>query len=594
MTITTGPEPEITARGDFAIGREDFLLDGEPFRIVSGALHYFRVHPGQWEDRVDKARMLGLNTIETYVPWNAHQPQPGKTSFAGGLDLERFLDIIHDRGMRAIVRPGPYICAEWDGGGLPGWLLRKPEVQVRSSEPLFLEAVQDWFSELLPRVAKRQITRGGPVIMMQVENEYGAYGDDQVYLKALAAMLHDGGIEVPLFTSDQPDPLMLARGGLAEVHKTANFGARTVDRLQTLRQFQPSGPLMCTEFWNGWFDVWGGPHHVTDAQSQAGELDALLAAGGSVNLYMFHGGTNFGFTNGANDKGTYRPTATSYDYDAPLSEDGAPTEKYWAFREVISRYVPVPAEAPSERAPAPTPALRPEGFVSLTEVVTSLGAEVDSETAPTMDELGQYGGYCLYAVDLPARTQTCLLSVSELRDRAVVTLGDTQLGTLSRETEELALPIPAGPPVRLTLLVEDQGRVNYGPRIGEVKGLVGPVTLDGHELRGWTTRPLELSVSVVAGALLRTLSSVVPGPAFAVAAFDLDDAADLFLDTSGWVKGVAWVNGFCLGRYWSRGPQQTLYVPAPVTQPGRNELVLFETYGGQMDRLAFRTTPGLG
>ena len=310
MSASTPAHP---ATRSFAIGDEHFMLDGEPFRVLAGALHYFRVHPDLWADRIHKARLMGLNTIETYVPWNEHSPSRGTFDTAAGLDLGRFLDLVAAEGMFAIVRPGPYICAEWDNGGLPGWLFTDPDVGVRRNEPLYMAAIAEYFDALLPIVAERQIDRGGPVILVQVENEYGAYGDDKDYLAALVELNRAGGITVPLTTIDQPTDQMLADGGLPGLHKTASFGSRATERLATLRRHQPTGPLMCAEFWNGWFDFWGAHHHTTGAAEAAAELDELLAAGASVNLYMFHGGTNFGFTNGANDKGVYQPTVTSYD-----------------------------------------------------------------------------------------------------------------------------------------------------------------------------------------------------------------------------------------------------------------------------------------
>ena len=297
----------VTAPSRFAIGPTDFELDGRPHRILAGALHYFRVHPDLWADRIRKARLMGLNAIETYVAWNAHEPRRGEWQADDGLDLGRFLDLVAAEGMHAIVRPGPYICAEWDNGGLPAWLFRDPDVGVRRSEPHYLEAVRGYLRRVYEVVAPRQVDAGGPVILVQVENEYGAYGADKGYLAELVRVTREAGISVPLTTIDQPTPQMLADGSLPGLHLTASFGSRTAERLETLREFQPTGPLMCMEFWCGWFDDWGSHHHVTDAAASAAELDALLAAGGSVNVYMFHGGTNFGITNGANDKGRYAP-----------------------------------------------------------------------------------------------------------------------------------------------------------------------------------------------------------------------------------------------------------------------------------------------
>ena len=330
--------------GTFQVAGDDFVLDGEPYRIISGALHYFRVHPDDWADRIRKARLMGLNTIETYVPWNAHEPQPGEWTASGGLDLGRFLRTVHEEGLHAIVRPGPYICAEWDNGGLPAWLFTDPRVGVRRFEPRFIAAVTGYLERVLEIVRPLQISEGGPVLLVQIENEYGAYGDDADYLRHLVDTTRGAGITVPLITVDQPEPHMLENGSLPGLLKTASFGSRSRERLATLRRHQPTGPLMCSEFWDGWFDHWGAHHHTTPVAQSAADLDALLELGASVNIYMFHGGTNFGFTNGANDKGVYQPIVTSYDYDAPLDEAGEPTEKFWAFREVIAKHAPVPAE----------------------------------------------------------------------------------------------------------------------------------------------------------------------------------------------------------------------------------------------------------
>ncbi|MDX6281329.1 MAG: beta-galactosidase [Kribbellaceae bacterium] len=558
---------------DFTIGESDFLLDGAPFRILSGALHYFRVHPDSWADRIEKARLMGLNTIDTYVPWNAHSPRPGVFDTSGILDLARFLRLVAEAGMYAIVRPGPYICAEWDNGGLPAWLFQESGVGVRRYEKRFMAAIEEYLQQVLRIVEPLQVHRGGPVLLVQVENEYGAFGDDQVYLKAVADLIRQGGITVPLVTVDQPTDEMLAAGGLDGVLRTGSFGSRSTERLQTLRAHQPSGPLLCMEFWDGWFDHWGGPHHTTSVEDAAAELDTLLAAGASVNVYMFHGGTNFGLTNGANDKGVYRPTVTSYDYDAPLDEAGNFTAKYHAFREVISRYAPVPPLALDAAAPAP------EFSVPLGEPVSVRGKWTQHASLPTLDELG--ARLAIYrteiAVDGPA-----LLEVGEVRDRAQVLLDGHPVGILERENHDRAILLPHGRG-RLELVVEDQGRVNYGPRIGEPKGLVGDVLLDSTPLTDWATCVIDLD-TVPAAWQSADFEGLAPGPTAWRATFDADGPVDHFLKTDAWGKGFAWVNGFCLGRYWHRGPQHTLYVPGPVVRRGANELVVLE-----LDTMASRT-----
>jgi len=589
--------PALPQTREFAIGDEHFLLDGQPFRILAGALHYFRVHPDLWADRIHKARLMGLNTIETYVPWNEHSPRRGTFDTDAGLDLGRFLDLVAAEGMFAIVRPGPYICAEWDNGGLPGWLFTDPEVGVRRNEPHYMAAIAEYFDALLPIVAERQIDRGGPVILVQIENEYGAYGDDKQYLAALVDLNRAGGITVPLTTIDQPTDQMLADGGLPGLHKTASFGSRATERLATLRKHQPTGPLMCAEFWNGWFDFWGAHHHTTGAAEAAAELDELLATGASVSLYMFHGGTNFGFSNGANDKGVYQPTVTSYDYDAPLTESGDPGEKFWAFRDVIAKYAPVPDEVPAASAPAPAFAVALDRSISLAEALlspsSSLGTWAGYDHLPTLDEIAHFRGFALYRTTVETGG---VLSFAEVRDRAEVFLDGAPVGVLSRDRHDSALVLP-GAGV-LEILVEDQGRVNYGPRIGEDKGLIGPALLGGTQLDSWEVLPLALDVLPAEVTDIRDPrdASVTPisGPAFAGGSFEIDEPVDLFVSTVGWGKGNLFVNGFNLGRYWSAGPGETLYVPAPLLRSGSNSIVVFETLAIADPAVRFVGAPELG
>ena len=578
--------------GHFEIGTEDFLLDGAPFRILSGAIHYFRVHPDQWADRIHKARLMGLNTIETYVPWNEHSPEPGTFLTNGRLDLARFLDLVQAEGMQAIVRPGPYICAEWDNGGLPAWLFTDPSIGVRSSEPGFLAAVDGFLAGLLPIVVERQVSRGGPVILLQIENEYGAYGSDKAYLQHLVDFALNAGVDVPLFTCDQPFGSMIEDGSLPFLHKTGTFGSRTAERLAFLRERQPTGPLMCAEFWNGWFDNWGTHHHTTDAAASAAELDALLSAGASVNVYMFHGGTNFGFTNGANDKGIYEPTITSYDYDAPLSEDGYPTDKYFAFRDVIAKHFPVPEEMPSRRRPAAETEVAVTSAAGLLGSLDLLGGpRTLAGPAPTTEDAGQYRGFTLYSTEVD---RGGVLTVAEVRDRAQFFLAGSPVGVLSRELGERAITIPSGG--LLQVLVEDQGRVNYGRRIGEFKGLMAPVKLNGGELLDWDIQAVDVGKlgSLRAAATDLAADAGVPGPSVAFADFEVDEPADRYLRLDGWTKGNAFVNGFNLGRYWSRGPQRTLYVPGPLLQPGRNELAILELHGSTTRTVQFVAAPDLG
>lgn len=579
----------------FEIAGDDFVLNERPFRILSGAIHYFRVHPDYWIDRIHKAKLMGLNAIETYVPWNLHEPTPGVWNASGWLDLGRFLAAVADEGMYAIVRPGPYICAEWDNGGLPAWLFADPAVGIRRNEPLFMEAVTRYLQRVYEIVSPLQITHGGPVILVQIENEYGAYGDDSSYLRQLVVITKDAGIDVPLTTVDQPEDDMLENGSLPELLTTGSFGSRSVERLERLRRYQSAGPMMCSEFWNGWFDHWGAHHHTTSVEYSASELDDLLSTGASVNLYMFHGGTNFGFTNGANDKGIYQSLVTSYDYDAPLDEAGNPTDKYWAFRDVIAKYSSVPEEKPGPSSPAPEFATSLTEAVPLLSIANQLGDWTWRDDVPTLDAVGQFSGFALYTTEIDV-SEPAILEFSEVRDYATVFMNGCRIGVMARDHHENAITIP---PSRgtLTVLIEDQGRVNYGPRIGEPKGLIGPARLNGEELGHWGILPLSLdsldAVPYERGPQWES-SGGLTGPVFARGTFIVDESADLFLDTSRWGKGAVWINGFCLGRYWSRGPQLTLYVPGPIIRAGENEIVVMETGTASTNTVRFVAGANLG
>lgn len=582
----------------FEIGEEHFLLNGEPHRVLSGALHYFRVHPEQWADRIHKAKLMGLNTIETYVAWNAHEPRKGEWDATGWNDLGRFLDLVAAEGMHAIVRPGPYICAEWHNGGLPTWLTAMPGIGLRRSEPAYLAEVETYLRRVYDIVAPRQITHGGPVVLVQIENEYGAYGNDTAYLELLVEITRAAGITVPLTTIDQPTDQMLSDGSVAGVHLTGSFGSRADERLATLRRHQSTGPLMCAEFWDGWFDWWGAFHHTTSVEDAARELDALLAAGASVNFYMFHGGTNYGLTNGANHKGRYLPIATSYDYDAPLDEAGNPTAKYVAFKEVIAKYAAVPAESPVAAGPAPE--LSAPLSVVAADAWLPSPSTVAHPAPPTFDALGHLSALVSYEVELPAASASAsahhLLEFEEIRDHAWLSVDGIPIGTLSRTLHETAIVVPPGR--RLRVLVEEQGRVNYAERIGEEKGITGTPLLDGAPLEGWTATPVDVAeagVSIAAAITADAAPFAEAGlPAGLRGEFHLDAPSDLYLDTSKWGKGYALVNGFMLGRYWRSGPQQTLYVPGSVLRAGTNTIAVIELEVTASPVACFVAHPALG
>lgn len=606
----------------FEIGDDLFLLDGKPFKIISGSIHYFRVVPEYWRDRLEKLRAMGCNTVETYVPWNLHEPREGTFDFSGRLDVASFVKLAGELGLFAIIRPSPYICAEHEFGGLPWWLLAEGPIRLRTSEGPFVDRVKRYWDALFPVLVPLQITLGGNVILFQLENEYGGYGNETEYLEALYRIMLERGMEVPCITSDGSANDNLDNGALTTprcgppVLPTINFGSKADANLNALDALFARrgirGPRMVAEFWAGWFDAWGyGAHHATSAQDQAETLDRILDRG-SVNIYMFHGGTSFGFTNGANYYDRLESDVTSYDYGAPLSEDGSVTEKYLAFRDVIRKHATVPANgtlahgAPAHILPVnEKPRRRSFGEiacdarVSLFATLDAIASPIRSPVPRSMEELGQGYGYTLYRTAVPDGAHTGTASVRTMRlyganDRAHVFLnGELKATWYDRELLENHVTewnVPA--PCALDILVENTGRVNYGPLIeAQRKGIAGCVRVNEHALNGWEQYCLTLDDTEKIDWEREYASGV---PAFYRFAFTVDDRADTFLDMSGWGKGCAILNGFNLGRFWSVGPQKRLYVPAPLLKVGTNTLVIFETEGVASGTVLFADTPDLG
>ncbi|WP_369379819.1 beta-galactosidase family protein [Streptomyces sp. cg36] len=567
---------------DFTVGEKDFLLDGRPVRLLSGALHYFRVHESQWGHRLAMLRAMGLNCVETYVPWNLHEPAPGRFRDPGALG--RFLDAARAAGLWAIVRPGPYICAEWENGGLPHWLTGSLGRRARTRDAEYLAHVGRWFGELLPQVVARQADRGGPVLMVQVENEYGSYGTDTAYLAELAALLRELGVSVPLFTSDGPEDHMLTGGSLPGVLATANFGSGAREAFGALRRHRPDGPLMCMEFWCGWFEHWGADPVARDAGDAAAELRAILECGASVNLYMAHGGTSFAGWAGANRDGAehlgaLRPDVTSYDYDAPVDERGRPTAKFWAFREVLAEYAdgPLPELPPPPKELGSPVAVALTEFVAAGELLEALGSpEHGPGVAPSFEELDVDRGVVRYRVEVPGPRQPYPLRALGLRDRALVYVDGVRAGALTEEEPVLAEPV-AGP-AAVELWVESLGRVNYGPRLGEPKGLTGGLLHERQFLHGVRARALRLDAFDDADRVRRLpfRSTAEGGRGLFRGTFDAPDPGDARLEFLGLVRGFAWVNGFCLGRYWTIGPHASLFVPGAVLRDQANEVWVWE------------------
>ncbi|XP_035134180.1 beta-galactosidase isoform X4 [Callithrix jacchus] len=532
--------------------QDRFFKDGQPFRYISGSIHYSRVPRFYWKDRLLKMKMAGLNTIQTYVPWNFHEPYPGQYQFSEEHDVEYFLRLAHELGLLVVLRPGPYICAEWEMGGLPAWLLEKESILLRSSDPDYLAAVDKWLGVLLPKMKPLLYQNGGPVITVQVENEYGSYfACDFDYLRFLQKRFrHHLGDDVVLFTTDGAHEKFLRCGALQGLYATVDFGtgSNVTDAFQTQRKCEPKGPLINSEFYTGWLDHWGQPHSTIKTEAVASSLHDILAHGASVNLYMFIGGTNFAYWNGANSP--YAAQPTSYDYDAPLSEAGDLTEKYFALRDVIRKFEKVP-EGP---IPPSTPKFA-YGKVTLGKLKTVEAA---------LDILCPSG------------------PIKSLYPLTFIQVKQIPQGVLERNSV-ITLNITGKAGATLDLLVENMGRVNYGTYINDFKGLVSNLTLGSKILTGWTIFPLHTEDAVRShlggwghhdsgrhDKAWAHSSSNYTLPGFYVGNFSIpsgipDLPQDTFIQFPGWTKGQVWINGFNLGRYWpARGPQLTLFVPQHI------------------------------
>jgi len=552
-------------------------------------MHYFRIVPAYWRDRLLKLKACGFNTVETYVPWNLHEPVEGQFNFEGIADIERFVQIAGELGLHVIVRPSPYICAEWEFGGLPAWLLKEDHMRLRCSYQPYLDKVNAYYDVLIPKLVPLLSTNGGPIIAMQIENEYGSYGNDKNYLNYLKQAMISRGIDVLLFTSDGYTDSNLQGGTLLpEVLATVNFGSRPDEAFGKLTEYQQDKPIVCMEFWNGWFDHWGKAHHVRNSEDVAEVLDSMLAMGASVNFYMFHGGTNFGFYNGANDLGKYEPTITSYDYDVLLDESGELTDKYWAVRNVLSKYTEVEDIAlPSPRAKKLYGEVRLTEQTRLFDSLASLSTPIQSVCPEPMERLGQNYGFILYTTSITGPVSGAKLAIQHVRDRALVFLDGVYQGIIERNTHDvrpdatdrdIVLDIPPEG-ATLSILVENQGRINYGYGMKDPKGITEGVRLGLQFLYNWTIHTLPLNDLAALKYSDAQETQDLYTPTFYRGTFHIAEACDTFLKLDGWKKGVAYINGFNLGRYWEIGPQRTLYIPAPLLREGENELVLFELHG---------------
>lgn len=559
----------------FEICGDQFCKDGKPIKLISGAVHYFRNLPETWPDIFEKLRAMGCNCVETYCAWNMHEPKPGTFDFTGRLDIVRFIKEAEKAGLMVIVRPGPYICAEWEFGGLPWWIQREEGLEIRCRNEVYIRYFDRYLDELLGRVRPLLCTNGGPVILLQCENEYGYYGDDREYLSYLRDGYRRRGIDVPLFTSDGGSEDSLLDGTVEGCLPTLNFGSRVEENFKVHDRLFPDCPKVCMEMWDGWFDAWGDEkHHTTDPQVYAGVVRDMLKKG-SLNIYMFIGGTNFGFTSGANHYEKFAPDVTSYDYDALLTECGDVTEKYKAVREVIREATgkelpPIPKDR-EKKAYGKVALIRSAGLLSNLDALSS---PIHSDVPRAMEEYGIGYGYIAYRTVLNRDYRDAKLSFESLGDRAQV-LVNGKLQGIAYLNDSLEVTVNAKKGDVLTILVENMGRANFGPKMMRKKGLPGRVLLGGKIHFSWDVYPLPMTD--LSG--LSFGGDEAEAPAFYEGTFTVEEPADTFLRTDSFKKGFVVLNGFNLGRYWEVGPQKTLYVPGSLLKKGENTLLLFESDG---------------
>lgn len=590
---------------EFSIGDGCFLLDGKPFVIKSGEMHYPRIPAEYWEQRIQMCKAMGMNTICLYVFWNVHEQRPGEFDFTGNNDVAAFCRLAQKHGMYVIVRPGPYACAEWDMGGLPWWLLQKEDISLRSQDPYFMERVRLFMGKLGEQLADLQLARGGNILMMQVENEFGSYGTDKPYLQEVAAVLRESGFtDVPLFQCDWSSNFR--KNALDGLVWTINFGAGSdIERqFKPLKEADPHMPLMCSEYWSGWFDRWGSPHETRSTESLVKGMKDMLDRDISFSLYMAHGGTTWGHWAGANCP-PYASWCSSYDYDAPISEAGHTTEKFWALRELLAGYSD--EELPEVPEEYPVKAFQ----ATLDEVAplwSNLPQPLASENVRPMEFFNQGYGSILYRTHLKdGLKKPALLVIDEVHDWAEIFIDGRLIGILDRRHGDKELLLPAcRPGSRLDILVENMGRVNYSRTIYDWKGITKSVSLGEKELSGWEVYCLPADYAFAAHKNYEAFAThpvepgtsskderLTEGPAFWRGNLWLDsEPADTYLDTRNLGKGLVWINGHAIGRFWEIGPQQTLYVPGCWLREGNNELIVLDLLGPKNNaRLQCLTEP---
>ncbi len=560
----------------FALGDTAFLLDGKPFQMISGEIHYPRVPREAWRSRMKMAKAMGLNTIGTYVFWNVHEPQKGHYEFTGNNDVAEFVRIAKEEGLWVILRPSPYVCAEWEFGGYPYWLQNIPGLVVRSKDQQYLDAYRNYIRAVGKQLAPYQVNHGGNILMVQVENEYGSYSNDKEYMSINRKIFQEAGFDGLLYTCD---PAKDVRDGHLPGLLPAINGLSKPEEIKRLvrENHEGKGPFYIAEWYPAWFDWWGTAHHTVPASQYATQLDSILSAGISINMYMFHGGTTRGFMNGANYKPDtpYEPQISSYDYDAPLDEAGNATEKFMRFREVIQKHLHQGQVLPNVPQPRKAIVTPPVDFTSAQSLFDILPAPVKNEQPLTFEALNQDYGFVLYRSVINGGEKG-ILKINQLRDYGILFINGKRIGTLDRRhnQDSLQITLPKGK-VRLDILVENLGRINFGPfLLDNNKGITQNVTFKGKELKGW--QMFSLPFNDIARFTPKCLHIVVDQPVIRKGSFNLQETGDTYLNLQDWGKGCIWVNGHNLGRYWSIGPQQTIYVPAEWLKKGKNEVIVFE------------------
>jgi beta-galactosidase len=569
----------------FSLAAHDFLLDGKPFQIISGEMHPARIPREYWQQRIRMAKAMGCNTIAVYVFWNYHEPEPGHFDFTtGNKDIAAFIRLCKAEGLWVLLRPGPYVCAEWDWGGLPPWLLQIPDIKVRCRDPRYMNAVRSYVARLSKEVTPLQCDRGGPILMIQVENEYGSYANDRQYLEDLRRLWKQQGITVPFYTADGPTDFMLEAGNLDGCAIGLDSGTSDGD-FDEAHKHNPNVPAFSSETYPGWLTHWKEDWQHPDTADILHQVDYLLAHHRSFNLYVIHGGTNFGFTAGANafSPTQFQPDVTSYDYDAPITEQGRAAPKYYALRSLITRYSP----SPLPDLPPPIPVMEIPAFTlqPYTSLWDHLPAPKHSPQPLPMEHYGQQSGMILYRTKLIGH-KSGSLTITEPHDYALVFLNGQFIDTVFRDGGKWTVKLPkteVKDPV-LDILVESMGHINFAQYLIDRKGITDRVTLNGMTLMNWQTFNLPLDDDRIRAWSHATTTASLSHPGNGTlfkGTFQLDSTADTYLDMSAWKKGIVWVNGHNLGRYWYIGPQQRLYCPGPWLKKGRNEVIVLDLHQQQ-------------